>query len=171
MLRACIVIWFVAVVARCSAITEVPSLVEWEKLVDRTLSDIRSKRNVYEAEYRIYDLHGHYSRAFKDINGLNRFPTIQDNRENSVIGDIQAPVNGRYIVMLQNSVSDAVLDETVRILNDASAASYDHVVAEHIKPFRTVGKGFTATLGPVVLGLVSKHYIFCVNNYVILSYV
>ncbi len=145
----------VAYTTTSSAIIE--PLSEWENLVDSTVTEIRKKRYVHEAEHMIDNLHHHYSNVFEEINAFNRFPTIQEDRKYSAdaIGDIQTPVHGRYIVMLQSYISDAQLDRTVQILTTANANSDGRVVAKHIKPFRNVGKGFTATLGPTVLGLVS----------------
>ena len=132
-----------------AAVTSIDSgLLEWEKLVDKTVSELRTKRSVPEAEHSIVSLQEHYSDAFQKLNENHR-ATFQQ------YGDTQAPVHGRYIVMLDSRVSDEYLDHTVRILENADATSDGRLVARHIKPFRILGKGFTATLGRKMLVLVS----------------
>ena len=135
------------------------SLSKWETLVDKTVKELRNKRSIDpEPEYHIASLQYHYTSTFKDMNNRHQ-ASIQEDRYGapaaSMMSDTQAPVNGRYIVLLNNGVSEWHLDETVRILEQANYNSNGRLVAKHIKPFRTLGKGFTATIGEKMLAIVS----------------
>lgn len=69
-------------------------------------------------------------------------------------GNLQKKVQGRYIVMLQESADDYALDRTIEILRQAHQASDQRVRATDISPFSHVGKGFTATLNSKAVELV-----------------
>ncbi len=69
---------------------------------------------------------------------------------------MQVPVNDRYIIMLNNgarSVTGICRDETIRIMEEANYNSNGRLVAKHIKPLRTLMKGFTATKMSIVSSL------------------
>ena len=125
------------------------ALVEWEKLVKVTIQKLRAKRSAPETEHSIPDLRGHYTEAFEEMNQLTA--AFQEDG----FPDMAEPVRSRYIVMLQRHATDEHLDDIIRVLERDSKESEGLLVAQDFKPFRVVGKGFTATLGPRVADLVS----------------
>lgn len=159
MLSVWATVLFILVSVNAVALGDPASLSKWEALVDKTVKELRNKRSIGpEPEHHIADLQDHYTTTFMDMNNRHR-ASIQEDRYGapaaSMMSDTQAPVNGRYIVLLNNGVSDWHLDETVRILEQANYNSNGRLVAKHIKPFRTLGKGFTATIGRNMLSIVS----------------
>ena len=69
--------------------------------------------------------------------------------------DIQKPIPGRYIVMLDSSADVETLDRTVAVLQRANAESEGRIRAEHIRSIRNLGVGFTATMNSKAVELVS----------------
>lgn len=141
------------------------SLSEWEESVISAASHggSRAKRGT-EPEDAIADVQEHYRNAFKELEKATSTAAeykrqgtgMASVQSHHTIGDIAEPVYGRYIVTLDDSLSNRDLYHTIAILEDAYTNSKGHLVAKHIKPFHTIGKGFTATLGRKVIALVSQ---------------
>ena len=72
------------------------------------------------------------------------------------VKDVQKPIPGRYIVMLDSSADDYALDRTIEILQDAHRESEGRIRADHITPMRNLGHGFTATMNSKTVELVSR---------------
>ena len=69
--------------------------------------------------------------------------------------DLQKPIRGRYIVMLDSSADTYTLDRTIAVLQRAHSESEGRIRAEHITPIRNLGVGFTATMNSKSVELVS----------------
>ena len=82
---------------------------------------------------------------------------VQDGRGNT--RDVQKPIPGRYIVMLDSSADSYTLDKTIAVLQRAHTESEGRIRADHITPMRNLGLGFTATMNSKTVELVSynKH--------------
>ena len=68
--------------------------------------------------------------------------------------DLQKPIPGRYIVMLDSSADSYTLDKTIAILQHAHTESEGRIRADHITPMRNLGLGFTATMNSKTVELV-----------------
>ena len=68
--------------------------------------------------------------------------------------DIQKPIPGRYIVMLDSSAKQQTLDRTIAVLQRANVESEGRIRADHITPLRSLGVGFTATMNSKAVELV-----------------
>ena len=104
----------------------------------------------------IVDIQEHYSNAFRAVNNKARTQTAT-YEEMGIEGhatDQEMGIEGQYIVLLQSDTSQADLYDTINILQDANAQSSGRLIVKHIKPIKTIAKGFTATLGNRVVGLV-----------------
>jgi subtilisin family serine protease len=71
--------------------------------------------------------------------------------------DLEKPIPGRYIVMLDSAADDRTLDRTIAILQRAHAESGGRIRADHITPIRNLGSGFTATMNSKAVELMNKH--------------
>ena len=69
--------------------------------------------------------------------------------------DVQKPIPGRYIVMLDSSADGDMLDRTIAVLQRAHIESEGRIRADHITPMRSLGVGFTATMNSKTVDLVS----------------
>ena len=69
--------------------------------------------------------------------------------------DMQKRIPGRYIVLLDSSANENILDKTIAILQHAHAESKGRLRADHITPMRNLGVGFTATMNSKTVQLVS----------------
>ena len=70
--------------------------------------------------------------------------------------DVQKPIPGRYIVMLDSSADSSTLDRTIAILQNAHTESEGRIRADHITAMRSLGVGFTATMNSKTVELVSS---------------
>ena len=68
--------------------------------------------------------------------------------------DLQKPIPGRYIVMLDSSADEQVLDRTIAVLQRADFESEGRIRADHITPMKSLGVGFTATMNSKTVELV-----------------
>ena len=75
--------------------------------------------------------------------------------ESHYVKEVQKRIPGRYIVMLQSSANEHVLDKTIALLQHAHTESEGRIRAEHISPIRSLALGFTATLNNKTVQLVS----------------
>ena len=114
-----------------------------------------------EPEHHIVSLQDHYTKAHMDFDAIIE----QDRRRGDMMSSTQFPVTGRYIIMLNNDVSDWHLSETIRIMEGANDNSNGRLVAKHFKPIRTVMKGFTATIGKRMLSIVSSVHYYSFSYY------
>ena len=73
--------------------------------------------------------------------------------------DIQKPIPGRYIVMLDSTANVETLDKTVAVLQRAHVESEGRIRAEHITPIRNLGVGFMATMNSKAVELVSMVFL------------
>ena len=81
---------------------------------------------------------------------------VQNNEQSEdVMREVQKPIPGRYIVMLDSSADDSTLDKTIAILQHAHAESEGRIRADHITAMRSLGVGFTATMNSKTVELVS----------------
>ena len=101
-------------------------------------------------------------RTFFTNDGDGRARVQEGGRQNDK--DIQKPIPGRYIVMLDSSASGEMLDRTVAVLQRAHAESEGRIRADHITTIRSLG-GFTATMNSKAVELVSAE---CVSVCVLL---
>ena len=69
--------------------------------------------------------------------------------------DVQKPIPGRYIVMLDSSADGDMLDRTIAVLQRAHSESEGRIRADHITPMKSLGVGFTATMNSKTVKLVS----------------
>ena len=70
--------------------------------------------------------------------------------------DMQKPIPGRYIVMLDSSADSSTLDRTIAILQNAHTESEGRIRADHFTAMRNLGVGFTATMNSKTVELVSS---------------
>lgn len=127
---------------------------EWIKMVQETVEELRTSRSL--PDVHIEDLSDYYRQAFEQLNDEVSIQVMYGNRQYSS----EKILHERYIVFLQNDVSDDRLDHIISVLQKAQRDSNEAFVADHIKPFRHIGKGFTATLGAKVVKIVSNIYLF-----------
>ena len=133
---------------------------EWSEMVRNKVREIRVSRSVPDdTGIPVVDIQEHYSNAFRAVNNKARIQIPTDE---------EMDIEGQYIVLLQSDTSQAHLYDTINILQNADAQSSGKLVARHIKPIRTIAKGFTATLGNRVVGLV--RYIIISVCYIINYY-
>lgn len=127
---------------------------EWIKMVQETVEELRTSRSL--PDVHIEDLSDYYRQAFEQLNDEVSIQVMYGNRQYSS----EKILHERYIVFLQNDVTDDRLDHIISVLQKAQRDSNEAFVADHIKPFRHIGKGFTATLGAKVVKIVSNIYLF-----------
>ena len=75
--------------------------------------------------------------------------------EEASVKEMQKPIPGRYIVMLDSSADGQVLDRTIAVLQRADFESEGRIRADHITPMKNLGVGFTATMNSKTVKLVS----------------
>lgn len=83
--------------------------------------------------------------------------TVQEGERRQEYRDIQKPIPGRYIVMLDSNANSETLDRTVAVLQRTNSESEGRIRAEHITPMRNLG-GFTATMNSKAVELVSEMF-------------
>ena len=80
------------------------------------------------------------------------------HKQSHVMKILQKPIPGRYIVMLESSANEHVLDKTITLCQNLHTKSEGRIRAEHITPIRSL-TGFTATMNNKAVELVSpKNY-------------
>jgi subtilisin family serine protease len=140
----------------------------WERIVRRTAS-------WYDPYYRddtshIVNVQEYYRQVLEEqdwndpAEELSRLmgPFYESGRANVQNGggkdvDVQKPIPGRYIVMLDSSADGATLDRTIAVLQRAHRESEGRIRADHITPMRNLGVGFTATMNSKSAELMLKH--------------
>ena len=135
----------------------------WERIVRRSV-------NWYDPNYEddashIVNVQEYYRQVLEDqdwrspeeeLAGLmhtSHFANAQN--KGAYVKEMQKPIPGRYIVMLDPSASVALLDRTIAILQQAHRESEGRIRADHITPMRNLGVGFTATMNSKTVELVS----------------
>lgn len=153
-LYICCVALFLALAALpvTSAEDKVSTHEEWVEMVEQELESLRVSRSIPE-EANIVDLSEHYRLAFKAINDQASIEEEYEPRQREMTREM--PVAGRYIVFMEESSEDEDLDKILRVLKKANIKSNGRFIANHISPVRFIGKGFTATLSPSVVNVVS----------------
>ena len=132
---------------------------DWVNMVQETVQELRTSRSL--PDVHIEDLSEYYRQAFEELNDEVSIQVMYGNHQYSS----EKILHERYIVFLQNDVSDDRLDHIVNVLRKAQRNSNQAFVADHIKPFRHIGKGFTATLGARVVKIVSIFTSIYFNTY------
>lgn len=125
---------------------------EWVELVLEEAEKVRTSRSVPDEAY-ITDIHEHYRKAFQDIDDEASIQDVYNRPDHETTREKE--IKGRYIVFLQDDVTDNKLDHIVDVLKRSNDNSNGRFVAKHIEKFRYVGKGFTATLSHSVVHIVS----------------
>lgn len=122
---------------------------QWEQMFrDKINEHKRTARDATsDMEVEIQDVQRYYRRVFKIFS--DRI-AIQDHGQ-----DEEAPIPGRYLVMLKEDSSDDNLDRVVSVLQLVNTESQGKVAAKDIEPLRHIGKGFTASLGRTAVEAVS----------------
>ena len=145
---------------------------QWEQLVMRTVDNFGPGRVLAEGlgdeTAHIQDIQTYYSEVFDSNDGwVQGGPGAKTNvKAQSLEGVddtkskvLQKAIEGRYIVNLDATSTDHVLDRMVHVLKLATSATKQGLRADHIGTFRHTGKGFTATLNKNMVELVSSECI------------
>ena len=83
---------------------------------------------------------------------------------------MEKPIPGRYIVMLDASANERMLDHAITVLQQAHVESEGEIRTEHITPIRNLGLGFTATMNNKAVALVSsKGFVLLHSNNMVFS--
>lgn len=167
-----------ALAGRSAQAAPVESHEHWEHIVKRSALSIHHDSDYEDDTAHIVDVREYYREVLRD--GWDEYVDNEEDLFNRVDGSDgtpgqgqimnseelqevaskalrvhQKPIKGRYIVMFHPDTSDYALDRTIEILQKANEESNQRLRATDISPFRSVHRGFTATLNSKTVELVS----------------
>ena len=136
----------------------------WERIVRRTARDWNDPY-YSDDTLHIVNVQDYYRQVLEDWTDSQREQELarlmqpwgraQVQDGTMAMGDVQKPIRGRYIVMLDSSADGYTLDRTIAVLQHAHTQSKGRIRADHITTMRNLGVGFTATMNSKTVELVS----------------